>query len=125
MAEGDINGVPIGDPSFWPSYADWQRTQANSARSGPIAVMQNLEIGFEVTSIQDMRRGDIVQANSVEGEAAGHQMVVTSTVTDDNGVVIGSNMINANEGAGNVIKEEYRAANHYQEMYIGRFYDSH
>jgi hypothetical protein len=81
-------------------------------------------IAERVGSIDDIRRGDIVQGYQNVGGAVGHQFVITAVNRTERGEVLGYEMISANVGAGNTIQYQMRDRNFYSEMYIGRLYDS-
>jgi hypothetical protein len=122
---GFVNGVELSDPVFNGYYNDWQRTAGpNSPRDGAVGVLVNMGIAERVGSIDDIRRGDIVQGYQNVGGAVGHQFVITAVNRTERGEVLGYEMISANVGAGNTIQYQMRDRNFYSEMYIGRLYDS-
>ncbi|MBI1927838.1 RHS repeat-associated core domain-containing protein, partial [Candidatus Poribacteria bacterium] len=130
---GDINGIPIADPFFNSLRKSWIIANANNPnwRKGAINALEEYELGQEVFDWQDIRRGDIVQAWK---GTSGHSFLIERVHRNEEGLVIGFDMISANKSnrqtvsvggsdSNAIVRESRGGYGGYKEIYIGRFYD--
>lgn len=125
--DGEINGVPITDRAFNLLRRTWHPYQnlASEFRSGAAGEIVRFGMGEMVGSIDEARRGDVVQAWRTNGGSKGHSFIILNVYHNEQGRAVGYDMVSATDmhGAEIAIRYETRSAAAFEEMYIARFYD--